>query len=372
MVVGTLPDVSFCVSCAGMVVVAFPDVEVILGVDVNIVEVPDTEVSDEGGASGTITGLIVIDDEAVKLAVSAQYTIPSVLEVKVPFAGYFPYPGTGKKVYVRIGSDGQVAFGRFGEPVTLKLLPGTLDVQAWTFLMIEEGGLPSLGGDVRFSFDGFSVGFGAGFEISWSAGPIKLEASAKVLIGFGTAPLLLKGGIFVRGELDLVVVSISARGELIIEARQVGNDIAIRIDGEFCGEVDLFFFSISGCVGVSYRLRPGHDAAGAAQPGQGHQPDRPARPHHGRGDHRRAAGGAGAVAPADPSDERRRRPLRPRPASTATTPSGPTPRRSSTSRTTSRTRCRRSRSSRPARRRRSRSGSAPASSSTPTGSTACS
>lgn len=256
VVVGTLPDVSFCVSCAGMVVVAFPDVEVILGVDVNIVEVPDTEVTDEGGASGTITGLIVIDDEAVKLAVSAQYTIPSVLEVKVPFSGFFPYPGTGKKVYVRIGSDGQTAFGRFGEPVTLKLLPGTIDIEAWTFLMIEEGGLPSLGGDPRFSFDGFSVGFGAGFEIGWSAGPIKLEASGMVLVGFGTAPLLLKGGIFVRGELDLVVVSISARGELILEARQIGNDIAIRIDGEFCGEVDLFFFSISGCVGVSFDFGP--------------------------------------------------------------------------------------------------------------------
>lgn len=257
VVVGTLPDVSFCVSCAGMVVVAFPDVEVILGVDVNIVEVPDTKVSDEGGASGTITGLIVIDDEAVKLAVSAQYTIPSVLEVKVPFSGFFPYPGTGKKVYVRIGSDGQTAFGRFGEPVTLRLLPDSIDVRAWTFLMIEEGGLPSLGGDARFSFDGFSVGFGAGFEIGWSAGPIKLEASAKVLIGFGTAPLLLKGGIFVRGELDLVVVSISARGELIIEARQLeSGDIAIRIEGEFCGEVDLFFFSISGCVGVSFDFGP--------------------------------------------------------------------------------------------------------------------
>lgn len=303
VVVGTLPDVSFCVSCAGMVVVAFPDVEVILGVDVNIVEVPDTEVSDEGGASGTITGLIVIDDEAVKLAVSAQYTIPSVLEVKVPFSGFFPYPGTGKKVYVRIGSDGQVAFGRFGEPVTLKLLPGTIDVQAWTFLMIEEGGLPSLGGDVRFSFDGFSVGFGAGFEIKWSAGPIKLEASAKVLIGFGTAPLLLKGGIFVRGELDLVVISISARGELILEARQVGNDIAIRIDGEFCGEVDLFFFSISGCVGVSFDFGPNMT------------PPVPPSPVNGisltdRRDRIMGVASTGAplaapvaVAPADPSDE---------------------------------------------------------------------
>ncbi len=304
VVVGTLPDVSFCVSCAGMVVVAFPDVEVILGVDVNIVEVPDTEVTDEGGASGTITGLIVIDDEAVKLAVSAQYTIPSVLEVKVPFSGFFPYPGTGKKVYVRIGSDGQTAYGRFGEPVTLKLLPGTIDVQAWTYLMIEEGGLPCLGGDPRFTFDGFAVGFGAGFDIRWAAGPIKLEASAKVLIGFGTAPLLLKGGIFVRGELDLVVISISARGELILEARQIGNDIAIRIDGEFCGEVDLFFFSISGCVGVSFDFGPNMTPPVPPSPVKGISlTDRRDRIMGVASKTLPLAAAPVAVAPADPADE---------------------------------------------------------------------
>lgn len=252
VVVGTMPDVSFCVSCSGMVVVAFPDPEVILGVDVKVIEVPDTTATDEGGASGTITGLIVIDDEAVKLAVSAQYTIPKVLEIKIPFSGYFPYPSTPGDVYVRIGSDGQTAFGRYGEPVTLKLLPGTLDVRAWTYLMIEEGGLPALGGDPRFSFDGFAVGFGAGWEIKWKAGPIKLEASAKVLVGFGTAPLLIKGGVFVAGELDLVVVSIAARGELILEARED----YIHLEGEFCGEVDALFFSISGCVGVSFGSTP--------------------------------------------------------------------------------------------------------------------
>ena len=262
VVVGTMPDASFCVSCAGMIVVAFPDIEVILGVDVDIISVPDTEASDDGGGqSASITGLIVIDDHAIKLAASAQYTIPKVLEVKVPFAGYFPYPGTGEDVYVRIGSDGQVAYKRYGQPVTLKLLPGTLDMQAWTFLMIEQGGLSHLGGDERFSFEGFAVGFGAGFEIKWSAGPIKLEASAKVLVGFGTAPLMLKGGIFVKGELSLVVVSISAHGDLVLEAREFkqsdgSQDVAIKIDGEFCGEVDLFFFSISGCVGVHIDLSP--------------------------------------------------------------------------------------------------------------------
>lgn len=261
VVVGTFPDTSFCLSCSGMVVVAFPDPEVILGVEINIIEAPDTIVKDTNSSdavetAAAITGLIIIDDEAVTLAASANYTIPSVLEVKVPFAAYFPYPGSGRDVYVRIGSDGEA--GRSGEPVSLTLLPGTLDARAWTYLMIEQGGLQRLGGDDRFNFDGFAVGFGAGWEINWSAAVIKLHASAKVLLGFGTAPLLVKGGVFVDGELDMVAVSISTHGELIAEIRDnrqstIPNDtdMFVRLDGEFCGEVDLLFFSLSGCVGIS-------------------------------------------------------------------------------------------------------------------------
>ncbi len=244
VVVGTMPDVSFCFSASGMLVVAFPDPEVILGVDVKVIEVPDTEVTDEGAPEGAITGLIVIDDEAVKVAVSAQYEIPEVLSLKVPFGAYFPYEGEG--TYVRLGSDGQTDHGRYGEPITLTLLPTTLEAKAWAYLMIEQGGLPELGGDDRFSFEGFSVGFGAGWGIDWSAGPITLSASAKVLVGFGTNPLMIKGGVFVAGELDLVVVSISASGELILTYL----DGEMYLDGEFCGEVDLFFFSLKGCVGV--------------------------------------------------------------------------------------------------------------------------
>ena len=251
VVVGTTPDTSFCFSAAGMLVIAFPDPEVILGVDVKVIEVPELEVSDEGSPEGTITGLIVIDDEAVKVAVIAQYEIPKVLKLKVPFGAYFPYSAKG--TYVRLGSDGVTAtlsdgtsVTRHGEPITITLLPGTLDAQAWAYLMIEQDGLPSLGGDERFSFDGFSVGFGAGWGIEWSAGPIKLSASAKVLVGFGTNPLLIKGGVFVKGELDLVVLSISVSGELILTYLE-GN---VHFEGEFCGEVDLFFFSIKGCVSV--------------------------------------------------------------------------------------------------------------------------
>ncbi len=251
VVVGTMPDVSFCFSAGGMLVVGFPDLEVVLGVDVEIISVPETTATDEGGQSGTITGLIVINDDGVKVAVAAQYTIPKLLSLQIPFSAYFPASLRGS--YVRLGSDGVTAVNsagnsvtRYGEPVTLTLLPDTLNVEVWAYMMVEQDGLPSLGGDPRFTFEGFSVGFGAGWGIDWSAGPISLSASAKVLVGFGTNPLLIKGGVFVQGKLDLVVVSIAARGELILTYFQE----SVFLDGEFCGEVDLFFFSLKGCVGV--------------------------------------------------------------------------------------------------------------------------
>ncbi|AGT11059.1 OmpA family protein [Paracoccus aminophilus] len=240
-VVGTLPDASFCMSAQGMIVVAFPDPEVIFGVEVKLLKMPDKGAKEKGGdQNATIIGLIVIDDSAVTMAVAARYEIPKVLKVTAPIAAYFPYSGRG--IYVRIGSDGQA--GRAGEPVTLTLLPETLNLRAFSYLMIEQDGLPNLGGRPDFSFQGFSVGFGAGAELGWSAGPIKLSASVLLLAGFGTDPLLIKAGLFVKGELDLVVISIEARGQIILTYQ---NE-QISLDGEFCGKVDLFFFSIEGCV----------------------------------------------------------------------------------------------------------------------------
>ncbi|MCW8087357.1 OmpA family protein [Sabulicella glaciei] len=254
-VVGTLPDASFSLSATGMIVVAFPDPEVIFAVEISLLSVPDkTPKEKKDGQSASITGLIVINDEAVALAAQARYEIPKVLQVTVPFAAYFPYSGVG--TYVRIGSDGQS--GRAGEPVTLTLLPSTLNLKAWSYLMIEQDGLPNLGGDPRFSFQGFSVGFGAGAGLEWKAGPIRLSASIKLLAGMGTDPLLIKAGIFVKGELDLVVISISARGEILLTYQ----DSRIWMDGEFCGEVDLFFFSLKGCV--SFRI--GSDMTGPPPP----------------------------------------------------------------------------------------------------------
>src|SRR5439155_249354 len=82
-------------------------------------------------------------------------------------------PGTPADPYLRIGADD--VNGRTGPPVTLTVLPSTLNVQAWSYLMIEAHQLHALGGDTSLNFDGFSVGFGAGFELKYGTDSIGLD-----------------------------------------------------------------------------------------------------------------------------------------------------------------------------------------------------
>ncbi|GLX99358.1 hypothetical protein [Herbidospora sp. NBRC 101105] len=254
MIVGTLPDTAFTFNATGMFVVAFPDPAVIFGIDAKLVRKPPAKPSAKGdppSPSLNVVGLIAVDDEAVLIGVRGRYTIPKVLELLVPIDGYFPYPSVPKKdAYLRIGSDGVVSENRPGDPVTVKLLPGTLNASAFAYLMVEQRRLHRLGGDPDFNFDGFSVGFGAGWQIKWSAGPIKLTASAKLLVGFGTNPFLLKGGIFVKGELSLVVVKVAASGEIVATVWDDNGTLKVNLKGRFCGSVSMFFFSLKGCVGI--------------------------------------------------------------------------------------------------------------------------
>lgn len=281
-VIGTAPDLGFTFHALGMLTVEFPRPAVILGVIADIMRetapVP-SDVVPRPGYGLSIIGLVVIDEHAVTIALRGHYEIPGVLVLDVPVAAWFPYsPPTD--FFVHVGTDGQP--GRAGAPVTLTLLPDVLDVRVWAFVLVHGNGLsPGLQGNADFVFGGFAVGFGAGWEIDWSAGPIRLTASATVLAGFGTDPLFLAAGIWVRGELDLVVLSVSARGELTLKTDGHRTDL----HGEFCGEVDCFFFSISGCVSIDVTATlgptptPKSPVAGADLVARrGHATDKAARP----------------------------------------------------------------------------------------------
>ena len=253
-VVGTLPDGAFTFNALGSIAISFPDPSVVLGIDAKFLGKAALPAEDGQGAAPStslaILGLIAIDSTAVKLGVRGSYEIKDVLQLKVPINGYFPFPSTPKSAFLRIGADD--VNGRTGPPVTLTVLPGTLNVKAWSYVMIEAHELHALGGDTSLNFDGFSVGFGAGFELKYGSAAIGIDLSALILIGIGTKPLMLVGKIKVRGELSLVVVSVSVDGEIDLTLTHQEQ----YLKGHFCGHIDCFFFSVGGCIDVSFGNEP--------------------------------------------------------------------------------------------------------------------
>jgi hypothetical protein len=255
-VVGTLPDGAFTFNAAGSLTIGFPDISVVFAIDAHLISERQAQATEKGssssggGTSFRILGMVLIDDTAVTIAVRANFEITNVIRLVIPISAYFPLSG-GDPWYIRIGTDNDAT--RPGSPVTATLLPGILDVTAWAFIMIEERGLHNLGGTVvqldlaqPLDFDGFTVGSGAGFDLKYSAGPFKLEISAYLLVGVGTKPLLFAGAAGVKGELDLVIISVGVDGQISFH---VSPDLNY-VDGHFCGHVDFFFFSVSGCVDI--------------------------------------------------------------------------------------------------------------------------
>ena len=247
--VGTMPDTGFTFNALGMLAIGFPSPDVVLSVDVSLFQRPKLPAAEKSAAAGPslrILGIIAIGPNAVVVAVKGEYEIPKVLRLAVPFGAYFPLPGNPAAPFLRIGADGQQ--GRTGEPVSLTLLPGTLDIKVWAFLMVEARELLDLGGVDDFDLRGFSIGFGAGWTMQWGARPIVLRASAKLLAGMGTKPLTIVAGLFVEGELRIFVVSISVRGEI----KALITEQVQTFSGKFCGKVDLFLTSVEKCLDVSF------------------------------------------------------------------------------------------------------------------------
>jgi hypothetical protein len=252
--IGTLPDAGFTFNALGMLTIGFPDISVVFSIDAVLLSGEPksaTETKPQPPPSSLVLlGIVAIDPTAIGIAIQGQYQIPRVLSLEVPIGAYFPLQNSGVGGYVRVGSDG--AGGRPDRPVTIRILPDVLDLRAFSFFMVEERNLHDLGGKAWLDFEGFSIGFGAGLSVKWGGGPIFLKASLTLLVGLGTRPLVLAGGIYVQGELRLVIISVSVSGEIEFLISQNGS----QLHGEFCGSVDFFFFSIEGCVSFSVGSAP--------------------------------------------------------------------------------------------------------------------
>ncbi len=248
VVVGTMPDAGFTFNAEGMLTFEFPDPSVVLTIDASLMNPPSGEASEQGDTEGggdfslKLLGLIAISEAGLAIGVSGKFTIPEVVEASIPFAAWFPFQASPQAAYLRVGSDGHN--GRAGEPISVKILPKVFDLRAWAFFMVEELELLELGKHPAFNFHGFSIGFGSGFTLKWGDDAIRLEVTSSILAGFGTRPFTLMAGIFLKGELWLVIVGLSVEAELILRVTEDAWDLR----GKVCGKVSLLFFTVEGCI----------------------------------------------------------------------------------------------------------------------------
>jgi hypothetical protein len=254
-VLGTLPDTGFTFNATGMFTVAFPDPEVVISLDAKLASQPSLQASETGSASPgnslEVLGIIVANEHEFILGLRGRYQIPKVLDLKIPVSGYFPIGDANKAYYFRVGSDG--VNGRDGSAVTATLLPGSLDFNCWLFLMVEEKQLLNLGdapkwGGKQIDLHGYALGFGAGFDIDWSADPFSLHAGAIFILGLGTKPLTVVGMIAAEGELDLVIVSATVQARVQGQIQRIAEKTTYWLDGEFKAEVDLGLCTVSGSI----------------------------------------------------------------------------------------------------------------------------
>jgi hypothetical protein len=256
-VIGTLPDGGYSFNAEGALTLGFPDISVVFSIDAHLIKQRSAQAVSRGSATPAsdlrILGMVVIESDAVMVAVRTTYKIPNLLELRIPISAYFP-TDSSKAWYIRIGSDNGP--GRPGDPISLTLFPQVLDVRAWAFVMFEERQLHGLGGAYipswanvpSLDFEGFSIGLGAGFDLSWSAGPFSLSISAFMVVGLGTKPLLCAGAAGVAGSLDLVAVSLDVNGSLYFI---VGEQHDPYAEGHFCASIDCWLFEIEGCVDIT-------------------------------------------------------------------------------------------------------------------------
>jgi hypothetical protein len=245
-VVGTLPDLGFTFSTKALLLLAVPDLAVRMMLDGRILaERPKlTDLGTPPAVGFTLLGMLAADSSGLTIGMRGRFDIPRLLEIVVPFGARFPT--SGNDWYVHLGTDGFE--GRGPGPIEVKVLPDILDLGASAYLMVRGAGIPNFAGLGR-DLEGFAIGFGFGWQTSTGFAIVRLDLSASAAVGLGTNPLMFIGHGGLRGSLHLGPVSIGVSAEVDLQLGPTNDDKWAHF--EVCGEVDLFFFSISGCIDLS-------------------------------------------------------------------------------------------------------------------------
>lgn len=237
----------------GMFLLELPGPRILLVVKANLLAMLP-ELKDKN-AEGTFLCVIDLDfgRGTLTIGLSIDFSVKPIVEIKIPIEAYFN---------LESGGDWHVYLGTFpgndslGRPMPGPIRINILDVfNGAGYVMISGHGIPSYQppGNVPALGSVNGVGLGVGLEVSIIWGNTSINLYLRVTAGFnavlGFEPFYVGGVMYIRGELKLFIVSLSASASLVVQIGELSDGTEVsRIDGEVCGELDLFFFTLKGCV----------------------------------------------------------------------------------------------------------------------------
>lgn len=231
----------------GLVMLELPGPRLLLMVKANLLAV----LPDLGDKNAEGTFLCVIDLDfgrgTLTIGLSIDFKITPILEITIPIEAYFNLHG---------GGDWHVYLGTFpGTDTQGRPMPGPIHANILQvfdgqgYVMLSGHGIPAY--KTLSAVSGVAIAAGLEVSIVWGNKSINLylEVTAGFNAVLGFDPFYVGGLLYLRGSLHLFIISISASAQLTVQigTRSDGTEVS-RIDGEVCGEIDLFFFTIKGCV----------------------------------------------------------------------------------------------------------------------------
>ncbi|HYW49682.1 MAG TPA: hypothetical protein VE861_03700 [Gemmatimonadaceae bacterium] len=239
----------FVVHLKGIVLIEVPGPRLLLVMKADVLKMPPVLKSQ---SSATFLAVLDVDfgRGTITLGIVAEYSIVSLLRIRVPVTAFFN---------TNAPQEWFVDLGNFTEPVTVQIL----DVFTGTgYLMVHGNGITHPRLPLVSSGLTIAVGFHLQAVLMGSKAVglyFEVAAGFDALVSF--EPFAIGGMIYARGELRLFVIGIGASAELtvLIGRQRLGDGTEVErtyVHGEVCGEVDLFFFSVRGCVELTLGETP--------------------------------------------------------------------------------------------------------------------
>lgn len=273
---GTM-DAGFTLNVKGMLIFEMPGPRILLVMKANIIWIRPPR---KGNPTAAILAIIDIDlgRGRITIGLTFDYAIKPLLSIHLPVRAIFPFDD----------------LPHFAIDVGTWYNPGTVTFfdlfKARGYFMIRGKGLPDAPGPgsydatstvnfpLAYPLGGFALATGVSVSYLWGnrSSGLYLSVGSSVDVGIGFSPIMFTGTLKLWGELHLWVIGIEASAQLEITAGQVPDGPIVqdpefptdptkkyqptkgivRIDGEVHGEIDMFFFTISGSVHVSLGTKP--------------------------------------------------------------------------------------------------------------------